>query len=425
MKYHLIGNKGVSMRGIEAYLKYLGHTVTGSDLKTGGHKAENITPDIDVVVRTSAANDHSEAKIELDEARKLGLKIIRRSEMIQELTKAKELIAISGMHGKTTITAMAGLVLEAAGFDPTVMVGSDVAEFEGVIRIGKSNWFVLEACEYDRAFLDFYPKILILSNIEAEHLDTYPGGLPEIKEAFIEYVNHLPENGLIIACSDDKNVLDVLEKSQTNAKVIYYGFNSEKYNQIDFKLGVAGRHNVQNALSIIALADYLGIERKIVEETLSKFQGAKRRFELLGNFNGADLLDDYGHHPTEIKTTLTTLKEHYPDKKRIVVFWPHQYKRIKPLLNDFANSFKDADQAIIKPIFFVPGRDEKLDISSKDLVAEINKISHNAIYFGDDGELTKYLVKTLNKNCVLLTIGIPPVYEIIEAILKESNERSR
>lgn len=424
MKYHLIGDQGVSMRGIKKYLEHKGHTVTGSDIKTGGHRKENITADIDLVVRTSAANDSSEASVELAEANRLGIKIIRRSEALHDITEGKKLIAISGMHGKTTVTTMAGKLLIAAQLDPTVFVGADVKDFDGVVRIGQSDVFVMEACEYDRAFFDFYPKILILTNIEEEHLDTYPGGLPEIKEAFIQYINHVPDDGAIIACADDVNIKDVLSQVSTKAKVIYYGLTAEKYNKLDFDLAVPGKHNILNALAVCALADYLQIDPKITRETLIHFHNASRRFDLLGTYNGADLIDDYGHHPTEIRTTLQALKEKYPDKKRIVVFWPHQYKRILPLLNDFAVAFTDADLAIIKPIFFVPGRDEILDISSQKLVEKINASSHNAVYHETDAEIIDYLKKNLNKDTVLLTIGIPPVYKIITQILKEQNEGS-
>lgn len=423
MKYHLIGDKGISMQGIKKYLQNIGHTVTGSDIKTGGHSATNVEADTDVVVRTSAVNPGCDGWVEVEAAKRLGIKVLKRSELLGELTKDKKVIAISGMHGKTTITSMVGLLLIEAGFDPTVLVGDKLKEFDDdVIRFGKSDWFVMEACEYDRSFLDFKPNILILTNIEEEHLDTYPGGLSEIKDAFIQYLGNVADDGVIIACADDKNILDVITKSKTKAKVIFYGRDSDKYNNIDFEMAIPGKHNLQNAMSVLALADYLKIDKGVVVKVLSKFKNAHRRFELKGQYNGADLIDDYGHHPTEIKSTLSAFKERYPDKHRIVVFWPHQYKRILSLLSDFAVSFADADEVIIKPIFFVPGRDEILDISSEDLVAAINKNTNNAKYFATDQEIVDYLKENLNKDTVLLTIGIPPVYKISDEILKEANE---
>ncbi len=422
MKYHLIGDQGVSMRGLKKYLSHQGHEVSGSDIKTGGHSAQNVPDQVDVVVRTSAVNPGSPGWVEVAQAEKRGAKIIKRSKLIGELTENKRLIAISGMHGKTTVTAMAGLVLEAAGFDPTVLVGDQVLDFNNdVIRIGKSDWFVLEACEYDRSFLDFHPEILILTNIEEEHLDTYPGGLAEIKEAFLEYMKNISPKGIIIACHDDANVRDIIEASKTDVRIIWYGDHT-KYDHLDFQLSVPGKHNQLNALAVVALADCLGIDQDIVKTTLSRFQGAHRRFELLGKFQGADLIDDYGHHPTEIRATLAALKERYHDKKRVVVFWPHQYKRILPLLAEFSESFQDADLTIIKPIFFVPGRDEELPVSSQDLVEKINENDGNAKFIETDQEIAEFLKKELNKDSVLLTIGIPPVYKISQILLGGKND---
>lgn len=420
MKYHFIGDNGISMRGLKEYVSHFGALVSGSDLKTTGHKAENVAPDVDVVVRTSAVSPGSLGWVEVEAAKKMGIRVIKRSELLGEITDDKKLIAVSGMHGKTTVSTMAGLLLIAAGFDPTVLIGERIPEFDDdVLRIGASDWFVAEICEYDRSFLDIYPKILILTNIEEEHLDTFPGGLPEIKEAFLEYINHIPDDGIIIACHDDENVIDVLSRAKTKAKVIFYGSSSDKFNNLDFKLSIPGKHNVNNALAIMALADSLKIDAGIAERVLTNFKGAKRRFEFKGNFQGSDLIDDYGHHPTEIRATISALRERYPDKKRIVVFWPHQYKRILPLLKDFSESFDDADLVIVKPIFFVPGRDEIMPVSSNDIVDLLKKRGREAVCLENDQEIVEYLKKKLNNESVLLTIGIPPVYKISEELLKK------
>lgn len=418
MKYHLIGDQGISMSGIKKYLEFLGNTVTGSDIKTSGHSAKNITSDIDMVVRSSAVNPGSLGWVEVEEAQKKGIKVVKRSQLLGELTKNKNLIAVSGMHGKTTVSTMAGLLLTKAGLDPTVLIGEKVKEFQNdVLRIGKSDWFVMEACEYDRSFLDFYPKILILTNIEEEHLDTYPGGISEIMEAFIQYIKNIPDDGTIIACHDDENVCDVIERSGFSGKVIYYGKSCEKYNKLNFSLSIPGDHNRLNALAVIALAELLNIDNKIYEEVLRNFSGAKRRFEYKGNFNGCDIIDDYGHHPTEIAATISALAEKYPQKKKIVVFWPHQYKRIKPLLHKFSEAFKMADLVILKPIYLVPGRDEKLDVESSDLAELISKNGQEVKTFQDDQEILEYLKKILTDKDVLLTIGIPPVYKIADALV--------
>jgi UDP-N-acetylmuramate--alanine ligase len=421
MKYHFIGIGGISMKGIAEYLEKEGNIITGSDLKTGGHRASNITSDIDLVVRTSAVNPGSPGWVEVEEAEKKGIKVIKRSELLGKITKNKKLIAVSGMHGKTTITTMAGLSLINAKFDPTVLVGEKVKDFnDEVLRVGKSDWWVAEVCEYDRSFLDFFPEIIILTNIEEEHLDTYPGGLPEILEAYTKYLDNIKDGGIIIACQDDKNVKDVIGKSKTKARVIYYGLSAEVYNisKLNYELGVLGEHNRLNALSVIALADYLKIDQKIIEETLKNFHGAKRRMEYKGNVNGAKIFDDYGHHPTEISATISAIKEKYNDKKLTVVFWPHQYKRIKPLMKNFAEAFLLADNVILKPIFLVPGRDEKLDISSENITTLIGE---KAKVMKTDEEIVNYLKKNLNESNVLLTIGIPPVYKIAEELARTSN----
>lgn len=420
MKYHLIGIEGISMRGLAKYLETLGHIVSGSDLKREGHKKENITEDIDCVVRTSAVNPGSPGWVEVLEAKKLGIKVLKRSELIGELTKNKKLIAISGMHGKTTVTSMAGLVLIAAGYDPTVLVGERLKEFDGeTVKIGKSDLFVLEACEYDRSFLDFYPKIVILTNLDNEHPDTFPGGMEEIKETFLEYLSHIPKNGLIIACCEDKNIVEIIDRLESKPKIIFYGKGSQAYNKIDFELGVPGYHNELNALSVIALADYLNVDQRLTKNILSVFRGAKRRFEKLGTYKGADIIDDYGHHPTEIKSTIEALKDRYGSFKKIVVFWPHQYKRVKNLLEEFSESFDFADEVIIKPIFLVPGRDEKLNVSSNDLVKLIRQRNKNVLFKKTDEEILSHLRSKLDDKSVLLTIGIPPVYEIGQKLLKE------
>lgn len=419
MKYHFIGDQGISMRGIKKYLELQGNETSGSDIKTGGHKKSNVTSDIDIVVRSSAINPGSDGWIEVEEAKRLGKKVMKRSELLGQITRDKKLIAVSGMHGKTTVSTMAGLLLIKAGFDPTVLIGERVTEFDyDVLRMGMSDWFVAEVCEYDRSFLDIYPKIAIITNIEEEHLDTYPNGIPEIKEAFIQYLNHLPTDGTIIACADDENVKSVLNGLKTKAKIILYGKKSKDYASLNFELNIPGSHNILNALAIIALADQLEIDKKIAEEVLTNYIGPKRRFELRGNYHGADLIDDYGHHPTEISATLEALNERYPDKRKIVVFWPHQYKRIKPLLNNFSKAFEVADEVILKPIYFVPGRDEKLDIESEDLAALIRKENKEVKIYKDDQTIVEYLMKKLNGNSVLLTIGIPPVYKIIEKLLE-------
>lgn len=421
MRYHFVGDQGVSMRGLKRYMKELGNAVSGSDLKASGHKKENITSDIDFVVKTSIEKTFP-GYIEIEEALNQNIPVLRRSELLGRIVNDKKAIAVAGAHGKTTMTTMAGLLLWKANFDPTVFVGEKVREFgDDVVRIGKSDWFVLEACEYDRSFLDIKPKIAIVTNIEEEHLDTYPKGLSEIKEAFIQFLNGVPDDGIIIACYDDNNVREVIKKVKTKAKVIFYGFTADAYNQLNFSLKVPGKHNILNALAILALADYLEIDKNVFKASLENFLGARNRFEKIGEYNGADLIDDYGHHPTEIKLTLEALAERYPDKKKIVVFWPHQYRRTTYLFNQFVESFDLADEVIIKPIFFIEGRDEKSNLTSLDLAEGIEKRGVKASFYENDDEIVDYLKDKIDENAVLLTIGALPTKEISKKLINMQN----
>jgi len=400
------------MSGLKKLLEEMGHKVTGSDLKFGGHKKENITSDIDVVVRTSAVNPGSPGWVEVEEAERLGIEIKKRSEVIGGITKDKKLITISGMHGKTTITSLIGLTLIGAGLDPTVLVGEKLREFDNdVVHIGKSDYFVLEACEYDRSFLDFYPDIAIINNIDLEHLDTYPGGVEEIVEAFSKFTANIKSNGTLILYGKDENLRKVADVAREDIKIIYY----DESGVLGYDIKLPGAHNKINAAAALALSKSIEIDDGVIRNVLKTFNGAKRRLEYYGEAGGALVYDDYGHHPTEIKATIAALREKHPEKKLAVVFWPHQYKRIKPLLHQFAQAFSEADFVIIKPIFFVPGRDEKLEVESEDICAEIDKETVDAEVLTNDKEILEKL-RTLSKDWVILTLGIPPVYKIAEEL---------
>lgn len=420
MKYHLIGNLGISMSAISELLKTEGHTVSGSDLKSGGHNKNNIDSSIDVVVRTSAVNPGSAGWVEVEEAERRGIPILKRSELLGQITDKYTLIAISGMHGKTTTTSLAGLTLIEAGLCPTVLIGEHIAEFgDRALSVGHSKYFVMEACEYDRSFLDFHPSILILTNIEEEHLDTYPGGLSEIMQAFSDYLDRLKPDGVVIANREDQNIIELLRDRDKSFKIIWYGKGSGNYEKLDCKLSIPGEHNQLNALAIVALADLLEIDKKFYRKVFEHFKGAKRRLEYWGELDEALLYDDYGHHPTEIKATLKAVKEQYPDRKLVTIFWPHQYKRILPLFEDFASSFEMADEVFVKDIFYVPGRDEILDIDSERLAEAISKQGTRARQFSENHEIIKQLKSLASQPSIFLTIGIPPIYKLWQEILGE------
>lgn len=408
------------MRSIAKILAKQGHKVTGSDLKLSGHSADNIVDDVNAVIYTSAVTPAAAGWVEIEAAKKKGIKLIKRGEMLAELVKDYKVIAVSGTHGKTTTTAMVGLTLVKAGLDPLVIVGEEVKDLAGTVRFGKGDWAVVEVCEYDRNFLNFHPAIAVITNIEEEHLDHYPGGLSEIKETFAKFASQTIIGGSVVICGDDKNTIDAIEEIKNiDAKIIKYGLGVEnEVKDLPFKLSIPGDHNRRNALATIAVAGILDIEVSIVESAISNFHGADRRFQIKGEKNGVVVIDDYGHHPTEIAALISGVREKYPDKKIMTVFWPHQYERTKTLLDKFPGAFAGADKVIVKEIYFVPGRDRKLDVSGRDIVDLINKEKTGKAEFIDDNDrIVKTLEEKLNSDWVLVTVGIPPVYKIADAYL--------
>lgn len=417
MWYHLIGISGVSMRSIAQILERQGHKVSGSDLKISGHSADNIVDQIDAVVYTSAVTPDSAGWVEIEEAKRKGIKLIKRGQILADLVSDYKVIAVSGTHGKTTTTSMIGLILEKAGLDPLVIVGEEVPNFKNTIRYGRGQWAVVEACEYDKNFLYFNPYITVITNIEEEHLDHYPGGLEELVATFSKFAKQTKNS--IVVCGDDRNALDSI--NDIDKEIVTYGLGkTNKYHDLNFDLSIPGDHNRRNALAAISVAKILGIKDDVIESAIKDFRGAHRRFEIKGEKNGIVVIDDYGHHPTEIAALLSGVKEKYSDKKIMAVFWPHQYKRTKTFLHKFPDALHLADKVIIKEIFFVPGRDKILDVSGKDIVDLINKSQPGKAEFIDDNvSILEYLRDKLTNEYVLVTVGIPPVYEIAEEFLKK------
>jgi UDP-N-acetylmuramate--alanine ligase len=420
MWYHLVGISGISMKTIAEILKIRGHKVTGSDLKLAGHDKGNIVNGMDAVVYTSAITPSSAGWVEIEEAKKRNIKLIKRGKILADLVKGKKVIAVSGTHGKTTTTSMIGLTLIKAGFDPLIIVGEEVNDLGSTFKYGNGDWAVVEVCEYDRNFHYFKPQIAVITNIEEEHLDHYPGGISDLQDAFYKFASQVAGSGVIVACGDDKNTLEVVEKlKKKKTKTITYGLGKENdFSDLSFDLSIPGDHNRRNALATVAVADILGVESKIVQEAITNFRGAHRRFEIMGEKNGVVVIDDYGHHPTEIAALLSGVREKYPEKNIITVFWPHQYKRTKAFLKKFPETLSPSDKIVIKEIFFVPGRDEKVDVSGQDIVDLINsKEKGKAVFIEKDEKILKYLQKILSPGDVLVTVGIPPVYKIANMFL--------
>lgn len=450
-KIHMIGIGGVSMSGIADILLNMGFSVSGSDMtksnvtdrleKQGikiiiGHFPENVH-NADIVVYTAAIKANNP---EMVEAKKLNLTLIERSDFLGALTSLyEETIAISGTHGKTTTTSMLSSVFIQAEKDPSIQVGADLNILNNLnYRIGKSDIFIVEACEYVRSFLKFFPKTAIVLNIEEDHLDCYKD-LEDIKSTFDSFLDIPKEDGLIILNADSEECMDIAENHK--ARVVTFGINSlnanytaknislckdgtymfdvfykENYDVADtkiiekVKLEVVGLHNVYNALATIACAKAYGISNNDITEGISNFKGASRRFELVGKINGANVYDDYAHHPTEIKATLKSAKN-IGAKNIWAVFQPHTYSRTYSLFNEFVTAFQDADKVIITDIYAAREIDEGI-VNSQKLAEEVNKFSNNCIYISSLEDATEYLKKHVTAEDIVLTIGAGTVTNI-------------
>ena len=440
---HMIGIGGVSMSGIAAILTNWGFTVTGSDWAesesteklnslgikvTIGHNINDVAKS-DVVVYSAAIKQDDP---EMLEAQRLNIPTIERADFLGELTRCfKDTICISGTHGKTTTTSMISLCFLEALQDPSIQVGAFLNVLDGNYKVGNSEHFIIEACEYVESFLKFSPKAEIILNIDNDHLD-YFKTFENIKNAFVKYTKLLPDDGLLIINGDDINCLDLPQ--YTNANVLTYGINNknshfyaknilfdndglpefEVYKNNKFftkiKLSVPGKHNVLNALSCIALCDYYGIDKKDIQNALKKFTGARRRFEFKGKLNGASIYDDYGHHPTEIIATSTSVNEKKHNKSW-VVFQPHTYSRTKNLLDDFANALLNFDNIIVLDIY-AAREANTYNISSKDLVDKIVSLGKNAKYIPDFNECVSLLKDNVKENDIVLTLGAGTVTQI-------------
>lgn len=442
---HMIGIGGTSMSGIATILKKWGFYVTGSDANQSelvdkliennipvviGHDLENIKR-ANLVVYSAAI---PEDDVEMLEAKRLGIQTMERSTFLGLITKAyRNTICVSGTHGKTTTTSMLSVCFLEAKKDPTIQVGAILKQIGGNYRVGNSDCFILESCEYVESFLKFHPRTEVILNIDNDHLD-YFKDLDHIKNAFVKFVKLLPEDGLLVVNADDENCASLYKN--TTAKIVTFGINNEKCNFVarnisydnngfplfdvyrnntfykSIKLSVPGLHNVYNALACIATCHEYGIEKETIKTALAKYTGAHRRFELVGETNGAYVYDDYGHHPTEIKAVYDAMKKKKYNRSW-VVFQPHTYSRTKNLLTDFAQVLSGFDNIIVTDIYAAREKNT-LGISSTDLVNQINinRIGKKAIYMSDFNEIAKYIRDRVMPNDIVLTIGAGTVTNI-------------
>lgn len=433
---YFMGIGGISMSGLAEILADRGFKVSGSDrapskiteiLENKGIKinygqvAENITDDIELLVYTAAISADNP---ELMEAKRRGITCIPRADMLGQIMKNYEIpIAVSGTHGKTTTTSMITTILMESNLDPTVTVGGMLDCIGGNLRIGQSDVFVTEACEYTNSFLSFFPKVSVILNVEEDHMDFFKD-LDDIRNSFKKFAELLPEDGLLVISADIDNYAYITEN--VKCKVVTFGKSeAADYTAKNVKysdrgcgrftvcrngaegeqvtLSVPGEHNVTNALASVAVADFLNIDKESVALGFKSFHGADRRFQLKGEVNGITIVDDYAHHPTEIRATLNAARN-FGSNKVTVVFQPHTYTRTKAFFDDFVDALMLADQIILADIYAAREKNT-IGISSKDLEEAMKKKGANACYFSSFEEIEKYILKNCQSGELLITMG--------------------
>jgi len=446
LKIHFIGIGGIGVSALAKYHLKKGSKISGSDLvsseitealkKLGakiyiGHKISNLKSQIsnlklpDLVIHSPAIPENNP---ELKEAKKLGIKCLSYPQALGELTKKYFTIAVSGTHGKSTTCAMIGLILAKAGLDPTVIVGTKLKEFgDSNCRVGKSQYLVIEADEHMASFLRYFPKIIVLTNIEKEHLDYYRN-LRNILKTYREYINHLPNDGMLAANKDDKNIKEIVRDRISNGGPIsLYCLKQKEAKKLKKILKVPGEHNIYNALAALTAARVLKIPDRISFKAFSEYKGSWRRFEIKQstiNKKQLTIISDYAHHPTEIKLTLKAARQKYPKNEIWCVFQPHQYQRTFYLFKDFVKVFKKTpiNKLIITDIYDVAGREEtkiKKLISSKKIVKAINK--KEVLYIPAAEETADYLKKNLKGGEILIIMGAGDIYKLSSKFTPHQN----
>ncbi|MFV0341891.1 MAG: UDP-N-acetylmuramate--L-alanine ligase [Anaerocolumna sp.] len=454
IKVHFIGIGGISMSGLAELLHTIGFKITGSDVKQSkitdhlesigiqvfiGQRGSNISPDYDLVVYTPAVKEDNP---EYKEVISLGLPMIDRAELLgQVMSRYSNAIAVAGTHGKTTTTSMLSLVLLEAGLDPTISLGGILGNIGGNLRIGQSEHFITEACEYTDSYLKFNPTKSIILNVEAEHLD-YFKDLETVRKSFKNFANKLPDDGLLIINGD---IVDVsyftqdlpfkfisysMNGNQIPGSLHHYSAANIRYDEAglgqydlledgtfitEIALNVIGAHNISNSLAVIGLARSLNISYEVIKTALLQFTGTERRFQKKGVIGGITIIDDYAHHPTEVAATLTAAKN-YPHKDTWCVFQPHTYTRMKTFLKEFAKALTLADKVVLADIYAAreanPG-----DISSMNLLEELHKLGVEAYYFPSFDEIENFLLEKCTNGDLLITMGAGDIVTVGESIL--------
>ena len=389
-----------------------------------GQKRTNIPAGIDLFVHTQAIQPTNE---ELIFAKKTGKEVLSYPQALGRLTTQFKTVAICGAHGKSTTTAMVGKILIDAGIDPTIILGTKVDYLNGTnFRLGQSKVLLIESDEYGAAFLNYSPEVAIILNIDKEHLDFY-GNFAKVKSTFLKFTRNIKPDGVLILNEDDKVINSLLDKFEKiakakNFKIIKFSLNKENISELKKNILIPGDHNLSNALGAVKVAEVLGINSKEALKSLSGFNGVWRRMELRGKFEGADIYDDYAHHPTEISASLSGLRQKYPDARIVCVFQPHQAKRVESLFKEFIGSLANADFGIILPIYMVAGRDlAKVRYDSPLLVKELQKKEKNSryTYLEDKNNLAEELKKYIleNKDSVIVMMGAGSIFEMTDRLV--------
>lgn len=451
-RLHFVGIGGAGMSGIAEVLHENGFVVTGSDTGDGPaiqylkdlglliypeHAAKNVE-NADLLVYSSAVKMDNP---EIVEAKARRIPVIRRAEMLGELMRLKYTLAVSGTHGKTTTTSMLGSIWEAAGEDPTVIVGGIVKGKGSGAKVGRGRYLIAESDEFDRSFLSMMPSSAIITNIDREHLDTY-GDLEAIKDAFVAFANKVPFYGQVVVCIDNPNIQSVL--SRFTKPVVTYGFSRQATYRADsfyseggvshfevfknseslggFTLKIPGRHNVLNATAAIALSQEENIPLEVTRKALSEFTGVKRRFEFIGEERGILVYDDYAHHPTEAAATLQGARDAFPDKRILVVFQPHLYTRTRDQYEAFAEVFAGCDELLACEIY--KAREQPIPGISGKLISDsaVSRGHQNAHFVGNRENAEKILLKDARPGDLVLFMGAGDVWKserpFLEALMR-------
>ncbi len=441
-RLHFVGIGGIGMSGIAELLLNLDYEVSGSDLKaspvterleglggvvTIGHAEENVAG-ADVVITSSAVNRDNP---EVVAAHQAGISVIPRAEMLAELMRMRHGILLAGSHGKTTTTSMMATVFEAAGLDPTVVIGGKLEAWGTNARLGRGEFMVAEADESDGSFLRLSPTIAVVTNIDLEHLDHYRD-FDELRDAFVEFLNKVPFYGTGVVCLDDPEVQEVMPR--VTRRLVTYGENPQADIRaadirVDddgtevlcyagdkelgtFRLQVLGRHNALNALACVAVGLDLDLPFETIADALASYAGTARRFQRIQDARDVLVVDDYAHHPTEIRAVLGAAGEAFPDRRRIVVFQPHRYSRSQLLRDDFGRAFYDADEVYVLPIYAaseapIPG------VTGEDLAAAVREHGHKNVHFADDpAALLEHLKERVQAADLVMTLGAGDVWKI-------------